>query len=149
MSDSSRVSPIALMSRAVSLSAHKTYGAFPIELSRRCRYFANPLCASSYMIRRSVLPEYGFRAILAEDFGMTHDVMAMGHDIWLIREALVDYRISAGGIMASKLDRVALGALSVQRRALAKLGIDESTYDEGLAREIHVFRRYSGRDADG
>lgn len=101
--------------------------------------FANPLCASSYLIRRSVLPEHGFRPIFSEDFGMTHDVMAMGHDIGLVREAVVDYRISTEGIMASKLDGVALGALSTQRRALDRVGLDVSVYDERLAREILYF----------
>ena len=101
--------------------------------------FTSPLTASSYVLRRSVIPEHGFRPILAEDFGMTHDVIAMGHDVRMIREALVDYRISSGGIMASKLDRVAAGALSVQRRALARVGIDDTVYDEALARDIMYF----------
>lgn len=101
--------------------------------------FTSPLTASSYVLRRAMIPEHGFRSILAEDFGMTHDVISMGHDIRMVREPLVDYRISTGGIMASKLDRVAAGALSVQRRALARVGIDDTVYDEALARDIMYF----------
>lgn len=103
--------------------------------------FANPLTASTYLIRRSALPPHGFRPILSEDYGLVHDVIAAGHNIMQLHEVLVDYRVSSGGIMQTKLDRVAAGACDVQRRALTAMGVSDLTYDESFMRWLlHIGR---------
>jgi len=102
--------------------------------------FANPLMAT-HLIRRSALPPHGFRPILAEDYGLVHDVLAAGHNIMQLREVLVDYRVSSSGIMHTKLDLVAAGACDVQRRALAQMGMPDSTYDKSFMRWLlHIGR---------
>jgi glycosyltransferase involved in cell wall biosynthesis len=98
--------------------------------------FLNPLIASSYMLRRSAMPQHGFRQIYSEDYAMTHDILAGGHRIMQLRNAVVDYRISSGGIMAKKVDAVADGALNTQRAALARLGMPESQHDPLLSRTM-------------
>lgn len=98
--------------------------------------FLNPLIASSYMLRRSAMPSHGFRPIYSEDYAMTHDVLAGGHRIMQLRNAVVDYRISSGGIMAKKGDAVADGAIETQRAALTRMGLDLSLHVPSLSRTM-------------
>jgi hypothetical protein len=90
--------------------------------------FTNPFTASTIMIRRSALPAHGFLPIYAEDYALVADV-ARAAEVALVRETLVDYRITPGGIMQSKLERVAQDGLATQRALLAEVGLDDASYD--------------------
>lgn len=96
--------------------------------------FLNPINVQ-YMLRRSAIPAHGFRPLYAEDYAMGIDVSET-HEVVAVREALGNYRISPGGMMSSRLDQVAVGALSMQRRVHARLGMPTSDYDEALMRSI-------------
>lgn len=105
--------------------------------------FTNPFPAV-YMLRRSAIPEGGFRAMYAEDYALAADV-ARHHAVAMVREALVDYRVSPGGIMQTKLEQVARDALVTQRRLLQDLGMSLDGYDPSLmAALMHFGRQPSG-----
>jgi glycosyltransferase involved in cell wall biosynthesis len=102
--------------------------------------FTNPFTASTIMVRRSALPERGFLPIYAEDYALVADV-ARAAEVALVRETLVDYRITPGGIMQSKLERVAEDGLATQRSLLAEAGLDEAGYDFAQMRALLYFGR--------
>jgi glycosyltransferase involved in cell wall biosynthesis len=105
--------------------------------------FTNPFPAV-YMLRRSAIPAGGFRAMYAEDYALAADV-ARHHGVALVREALVNYRVSPGGIMQTKLDQVARDALVTQSRLLQDLGMSPEGYDPSLmAALMHFGRQPSG-----
>lgn len=99
--------------------------------------FLNPLTTSSFMMRRSALPAQGFRSMLSEDYDLAVEIAA-SHPIALVPEALVEYRLSSGGAMSTRLEQVAAGAVDVQRRQFRRLGI-EAGYDAEFARSITYF----------
>lgn len=99
--------------------------------------FLNPLTTSSFMVRRSALPAQGFRSMLSEDYDLVVEIAAT-HPITLIPQALVEYRLSSGGAMSTRLEQVAAGAVAVQRRQFQQLGI-EAGYDAEIARSITYF----------
>jgi len=100
--------------------------------------FTNPFPASAFMLRRSAIPEGGFRPIYAEDYAMAADV-TRHHAVALVREALVDYRVSPGGIMRTKLDQVSHDALLTQRRLLQDVGMGAKRYDPSLMAALMHF----------
>ncbi|MEW6706229.1 MAG: glycosyltransferase family 2 protein [Pseudomonadota bacterium] len=101
--------------------------------------FTNPFPAV-YMLRRSAIPPTGFRPMYAEDYAMAVDV-AEHHEVALVHEPLVNYRVSPGGIMRTKLDQVARDALLTQRRLLAALGMPPEQYDPALMAALMHFGR--------
>jgi len=112
----------------------------PDAALRPLMLFANPFPAA-YLLRRSALPEGGFRHMMyAEDYALAADVAAQ-HEVALVREALVHYRVSPGGIMGTKLDQVARDALVTHRRLCAEVGLDPARYDEPLMRSMMYFSR--------
>lgn len=100
--------------------------------------FSNPFPAAVFMMRRSAIPECGFRAIYAEDYAMAADV-ARHRDVAMVREALVDYRLSPGGIMHTKFDQVSDDALLTQRRLLDDVGLGEDCLDPSLMKALMQF----------
>ncbi|WP_395309800.1 glycosyltransferase family A protein [Mycobacterium sp. AMU20-3851] len=90
--------------------------------------FANPFPSAVHMLRRSAIPEGGFRPIYAEDYAMAADV-ARHHAVVLVREALVDYRKSPGGIMHTKFDQVSRDTLLIQGRLLREVGMGKAECD--------------------
>lgn len=106
--------------------------------------FMNPL-ACMYLLRRSVIPAHGFRPLFAEDYAMAVDV-AERHEIALVRQPLVNYRVRPNSIMRTKHDQVAKDTLSTQRRALARLGLQDSACDAGLMRSVMNLGITPGRD---
>jgi hypothetical protein len=105
--------------------------------------FTNPVSVAC-MVRRSALPAHGFRPMYAEDYAFAADV-ADTHELALLREPLVNYRLSPNGIMASRIDRVAEGALSTQRRLLLQLGLPEEAIDPRMLRTLMHFGRPTSR----
>jgi glycosyltransferase involved in cell wall biosynthesis len=100
--------------------------------------FANPFPSVTMMMRRSAIPEEGFRAILAEDYAMAADV-ARHHDVAIVRETLVDYRVSPEGLMHTKFDQVSHDALVTQRRLLRDVGLAVNCYDPSLMAALMQF----------
>jgi hypothetical protein len=100
------------------------------EVLRPLLLFTNPIPVA-FMVRRSAVPLHGFRPIYAEDYAFIADV-AEHHELALIREPLVNYRLSPGGIMRTRLDEVARDALTTQRRLLDALGMPPEPYDPAL-----------------
>lgn len=100
------------------------------EVLRPLLLFTNPIPVA-FMVRRSAVPPHGFRPIYAEDYAFIADV-AEHHELALIREPLVNYRLSPGGIMRTRLDEVARDALTTQRRLLDALGMPPEPYDPAL-----------------
>jgi len=99
--------------------------------------FTNPFPAT-YMIRRSALPAHGLRLMYAEDYALAVDV-AQHHDVALLREALVNYRVSPGGIMHTRIALVSRDALLTQRRLLDDLGMPAEAYDASLMAALMHF----------
>jgi hypothetical protein len=93
--------------------------------------FNNPFPAVTQMLRRSAIPEGGFRPIYAEDYAMAADV-ARHHSVAVVRAALVDYRESPGGIMGTRLDQVCHDALVTQRLLMQDVGMEAERYDPSL-----------------
>jgi hypothetical protein len=116
-----------------------TWRGLPDAALKPLMLFTNPVPVAC-MVRRSAVPAHGFRPIYAEDYAFTADV-AVDHELALLREPLVNYRLSPNGIMASKLDRVAEGALDTQRRLLRGLGLPEQAIDPALLRTLAYFGR--------
>lgn len=100
--------------------------------------FANPFPAVVHMVRRSAIPEGGFRPIYAEDYAMAADV-ASHHGVTLVREPLVGYRVSPAGIMHTKLDQVSHDALLTQRRLLEEVGMSAQRCDPSLMAALMQF----------
>jgi len=93
--------------------------------------FNNPFPAVTQMLRRSAIPEGGFRPIYAEDYAMAADV-ARHHNVTVVRAALVDYRESPGGIMGTKLEQVCHDTLITQRSLVQDVGVGAERYDPSL-----------------
>jgi hypothetical protein len=107
--------------------------------------YANPFTASTIMLRRAALPAHGFLPIYAEDYALVADV-ARRAEVALVRETLVDYRITPGGIMQSKLDRVAVDGLATQRALLVEAGMDDASYDAAQMKTLMYFGRAQPAD---
>lgn len=106
--------------------------------------FNNPFPAVTQMLRRSAIPEGGFRAIYSEDYAMAADV-ARRHSVAVVRAALVDYRESPGGIMGTKLDQVCHDALVTHRLLMQDVGMEAEQYDPSLmAALIHFGTQSAG-----
>jgi GT2 family glycosyltransferase len=112
----------------------------PDEALKPLLLFTNPLPTSSLMVRRSALPPQGFRLMDAEDYAFVADVSEQ-HGLALLREPLVNYRISPGGIMRTRLAEVARGALATQRRLLDAMGMPAEPYDASLMASLMHFGR--------
>ncbi len=100
--------------------------------------FNNPFPAVTQMLRRTAMPESGFRPIYAEDYAMAADV-ARDHSVAVVRAALVDYRESTGGIMATKLDQVCRDTLVTQRRLIRDVGMEAAHDDPALMAALMHF----------
>jgi GT2 family glycosyltransferase len=114
------------------------------EALKALMLFNNPFPTVTQMLRRRAIPEGGFRPIYAEDYAMAADV-ARHHSVALVREVLVDYRESPGGIMGTQIDQVCHDALVIQRRLLQDVGMGAERYDPSLmAALIHFGVQPSG-----
>jgi GT2 family glycosyltransferase len=102
----------------------------PDSALRPLLLFTNPF-TSAVMIRKSAMPEYGYRTMLAEDYDMTGEV-ARNHAIAMLRVATINYRVNPKGIMAAQRETVASGAASVKRKLLDEVGLQQSSYTEAL-----------------
>ncbi|HET9644481.1 MAG TPA: glycosyltransferase family A protein [Burkholderiaceae bacterium] len=105
--------------------------------------FANPFSAV-YMLRRSAIPPEGFPPRYAEDYALAAEV-ARTHEVALLREPLVNYRISPRGIMQSRLEMVTRDASVTQCRLLAEVGLCEQEHDpELMGALLHFARQPAG-----
>ena len=112
----------------------------PDAALRPLMLFGNPFTASTIMARRTALPAHGFRPVYAEDYALVAEV-ARGAEVALVRETLVDYRITPSGIMQSKFERVTQDGMATQRSLLADAGMDEAGYDSRQMRTLLWFGR--------
>lgn len=111
----------------------------PDEALKPLMLFANPFPAV-YMLRADAVPAHGFQPMYAEDYALAAEV-AERHEVALVREPLVNYRLSPDGIMASKLERVAEGALVTQRRLLLAAGVAATAIDPAFLAKLMYFGR--------
>ncbi len=90
--------------------------------------FANPFPSAVHMLRRSAIPEAVSGRSTPRTMTMAADV-ARHHAVVLVREALVDYRKSPGGIMHTKFDQVSRDTLLIQGRLLPEVGMGKAECD--------------------
>jgi glycosyltransferase involved in cell wall biosynthesis len=115
------------------------YWQLPDAALKPMMLFANPFPAV-YMMRRSAIPAEGFPPRYAEDYALAAE-LARTHEVALLHEALVNYRISPQGIMQSRLEMVTRDAFVTQRRLLAEVGLREQDHDPELMGVLLHFSR--------